>query len=102
MDSWVSSDFESRLCTRSNDSNPFAFDRAQDRAYTTYAIKIFKKATTKMDSNMYNEMARKGWFDPNHEIGEQHQHQISFSLSHFVTIGSPYVVNRNVLATKLT
>lgn len=72
MDGWASTDFEQRLCTRSNNENPFAFDRTQDRAYVHYAMKVFRKASMKMESHLFNTMAQKGWFDPGHTIGISH------------------------------
>jgi len=69
MDQWNSPTFLNKICTRSNDSNPFAFAATTDTLYTSMFIFVFRKAVAKVSTTLYNKMTAQGLLDPRHTIG---------------------------------
>jgi len=95
MDQWMSTNFLNRICTRSNDSNPFAFADTTDTLYTSSFIFVFRKAVAKVPTALYNEMTAQGLLDPRHTIGVFHRFSHLIRLKVLMSVmptGEPYTV----------
>jgi len=69
MDQWTSKAFRSRICTRSNNANPFAFSAVADALYASTYIFVYRKAIANVPTKLYNRLVSEGLLDPRHTIG---------------------------------
>jgi len=82
MDQWTSKAFRSRICTRSNNANPFAFSAVADALYASTYIFVYRKAIANVPTKLYNRLVSEGLLDPRHTIGELNNFAILFSLTY--------------------